>query len=287
MNVLIAGCGDVGNVLAVSLLQDGHVVYGLKRDTSTLPAGVLPIQADLTKPWTLTNLPADIDSLVFLPTPASRDQAGYEAIFIQGWENLWAGLKRPPARTVMVSSTAVYGESNGGMVNEETSPEPTGFNGKVLLKMEQLAASCTENLVVVRISGIYGPGRERLIRLAVSEGFEVQQSPAFYTNRIHRDDAAAALKHLLLLDKPQALYIASDDQPAPRYDVVKWLAEAQGETAPKGLTDEGAKCGKRVSNQRLRDSGFKLSYPDYRVGYGAVLNPVLPQNHPIQYKTVV
>lgn len=271
MNVLIAGCGDVGNVLAVLLLQDGHVVYGLKRDTSTLPDGVLPIQADLTNPDTLVNLPADIDSLVFLPTPASRDQTGYEAIFIQGWKNLWSGLRPAPARTLMVSSTAVFGESNGGMVNEETSPEPTGFNGKVLLEMEQLAASCTENLVVVRISGIYGPGRERLIRLAVSKGFEVQRSPAFYTNRIHRDDAAAALKHLLLLDKPETLYIASDDQPAPRYDVVKWLAEAQRATAPKGLTDEGAKCGKRVSNQRLRDSGFKLSYPDYRVGYGAVL----------------
>jgi len=271
MNVLIAGCGDVGNVLAVSLLQDGHVVYGLKRDTSSLPDGVLPIQADLTEPDTLTDLPTDIDSLVFLPTPASRDQAGYEAIFIQGWKNLWAGLKQAPARTVVVSSTAVFGESNGGMVNEETSPEPTGFNGKVLLRMEQLAGSDTDNLVVVRISGIYGPGRERLIRLSVSDGFEVQQSPAFYTNRIHRDDAAAALKHLLLLDKPEALYIASDNQPAPRYDVVKWLAETQGATAPAGLSDEHANCGKRVSNQRLRDSGFRLSYPDYRVGYGAVL----------------
>ena len=271
MRILIAGCGDVGNVLAVSLLQDGHVVYGLKRDTSTLPAGVLPIQADLTNPDTLTNLPADIDSLVFLPTPASRDQAGYEAIFIKGWKNVWAGLKQAPARTVLVSSTAVFGESNGGIVNEETLPEPTGFNGKILLEMEQLAGSCTENLVVVRISGIYGPGRERLIRLAVSEGFEVQQSPACFTNRIHRDDAAAALKHLLLIDKPEALYIASDDLSAPRYDVVKWLAEAQGVTAPTGLTDEHASRGKRVSNKKLRESGFVLKYPDYRAGYGAVL----------------
>ena len=271
MRVLIAGCGDVGNVLAVSLLRDGHVVYGLKRDTSTLPDGVSAIQADLLKPGTLTHLPTEIDSLVFLPTPASRDQAGYEAIFINGWENLWAGLKQTPARTVLVSSTAVFGESNGGIVDEETPPEPTGFNGKVLLEMEQLAGSCTDNLVVVRISGIYGPGRERLIRLAVSEGFEVQQFPPCFTNRIHRDDAAAVLKHLMLIDKPKALYIASDDQPAPRYDVVKWLAEAQGATAPTGLTDEHANCGKRVSNQRLRDSGFSLSYPDYRVGYGAVL----------------
>ena len=271
MNVLIAGCGDVGNVLAVSLLQDGHVVYGLKRDTSTLPEGVLPIQADLTNPDTLKNLPQEIDRLVFMPTPASRDQAGYDAIFIQGWKNLWAGLEQAPARTLVVSSTAVFGESDGGIVDEQTSPEPTGFNGKVLLKMEQLAANCTEDLVIVRISGIYGPGRERLIRLAASEGLEVQQSPPFFTNRIHRDDAAAALKHLAEIEKPEALYIASDDLPASRYEVVKWLALAQGATAPKGLSDEHASRGKRVNNQRLRDSGFRLSCPDYRVGYGAVI----------------
>jgi len=271
MRVLIAGCGDVGSILAVLLMRDGHEVYGLKRDISSLPAGVLPIQADLTNPDTLTDLPAEIDRLVFLPTPSSRDKAGYEAIFIQGWKNLWAGLKQAPARTVMVSSTAVYGESNGGIVDEDTVPGPTGFNGKILLEMEQLAGSCTRNLVVARISGIYGPGRERLIRQAVSEGLEVQQSPPFFTNRIHSHDAAAALKHLLFVNEPEALYVVSDDKPAPRYDVVKWLAEAQGAMAPTGLADERASRGKRVNNQRLRDSGFRLSYPDYRAGYGAVL----------------
>jgi len=271
VHVLIAGCGDVGSVLATSLLQDGHLVYGLKRDTSNLPDGVQPVRADLTKPETLTDLPTEIDSLVFMPTPGSRDRAGYQAIFIQGWKNLWAGLKQTPFRTLVVSSTAVYGESDGAVVNEETQPVPTGFNGKVLLEMEQLAASCTENLVVVRISGIYGPGRERLIRLAASEGLEVQQTPPCFTNRIHRDDAAAALKHLLELEEPEALYVTTDNNPAPRYEVVEWLAKAQGRPAPTALTDEHAGRGKRVDNQRLRDSGFQLSYPDYRAGYGAVL----------------
>ena len=271
MRVLIAGCGDVGNVLATALLQDGHTVFGLKRDTSTLPVGVQPIRADLLNPATLVDLPVDIDSLVFMPTPASRDQAGYEAIFIQGWKNLWAGLKQPPARVLLVSSTAVYGEDRGGIVDEETIPGPARFNGRILLKMEQLAGRCTENLVVVRISGIYGPGRERLIRLAVSEGLEVQQTPPYFTNRIHRDDAAAALKHLLAIERPEPLYLATDDQPVPRYEVVEWLAKIQGSASPKGLVDENASRGKRVSNRRLRNSGFVLSYPDYKAGYGAVL----------------
>lgn len=271
MRVLIAGCGDVGSALATALLQEGHIVYGLKRDTSTLPDGVQPIRADLLSPATLVGLPADIDSLVFMPTPASRDQAGYEAIFIQGWKNLWAGLKQAPARVLLVSSTAVYGEDQGGIVDEETPPGPTAFNGRILLEMEQLASRCTENLVVVRISGIYGPGRERLIRLAASDGLEVQQTPPYFTNRIHRDDAAAALKHLLTIEKPERLYLATDDQPAPRYDVIEWLAKMQGNASPKGLVDENASQGKRVSNQKLRDSGLNLTYPDYQAGYAAVL----------------
>ena len=272
MRVLIAGCGDVGNVLATALLQDGHHVYGLKRNTSTLPKGVLAVEADLLNPTALKDLPQNIDWLVFMPTPASRDQAAYEAIFIQGWKNLWAAMKQIPARTLLISSTAVYGEANGAIVSEETRPDPTGFNGKVLLNMEQLVSRCTENLVVARISGIYGPGRERLIRQAASEGLAVQQFPAQFTNRIHRDDAAAALKHLLEIKRPEALYLVTDDRPAPKYEVVEWLANKQGFASPRGIADENAGRGKRVSNQKLRDSGFRMSYPDYLSGYTAILD---------------
>lgn len=271
MNVLIAGCGHVGNVLAELLLQNGHVVHGLKRNISTLPKGVQAIRADLTDPATLTTLPENIDSLVFMPTPASRDQAAYESIFLDGWKNLWNSLRQPPARTLLVSSTAVYGQSDGRIVNEETAPQPARFNGEVLLRMERLAASCTAQLVVARVSGIYGPGREGMIRQAASAGLEVQQSPPSYTNRIHRDDVAAALMHLLLLDNPQALYLVSDDLPVAKYDVLAWIAAALGKPAPKGLSADVGNGGKRVDNQRLRRSGFQLSYPDYRAGYGAIL----------------
>jgi len=271
MNVLIAGCGDVGGVLATALLNDGHVVYGLKRNVSTLPAGIRPIQADLTNPETLRDLPGNIDTLVFMPTPASRDKAGYESIFIEGWKNVWAALKSKPARSLVISSTAVYGESGGAIVNEDTAPEPTGFNGKVLLEMERVAARSTDAVVIVRISGIYGPGRERLIRLAASGGLEVQKDPPQYTNRIHRDDAAAALKHLIELEKPDSLYLATDDLPAPRYDVVNWLAKEQGQPGPRIVNSSKQALGKRVDNSRIRNSGFELMYPDYRAGYGSVL----------------
>lgn len=271
MRVLIAGCGDVGNVLATELLRDGHVVYGLKRDTSTLPEGVRPVQADLLDPETLKDLPEEIDCLVFMPTPASRDRSSYEAIFITGWKNLWNNLKAKPERALVVSSTAVYGEDSGGIVSELSGPNPTRFNGKVLLEMERLAALDMAGLVVARISGIYGPGRERLIRLAASAQLEVQQTPPLYTNRIHRDDAARALKHILDMHKPDTLYLLTDDLPAPKFEVMAWLANEQGRPKPTGLKLEDATSGKRASNRKLRESGFDLTYPDYRAGYGAIL----------------
>jgi len=277
MNVLIAGCGDVGNALAALLLKNGHLVYGLKRDTSTLPKEVLAIKADLTNPDTLTGLPENIDTLVFMPTPGKRDQAAYEAIFHDGWRNLWNALKQPSARTILVSSTAVYGQSDGSIVNEETAAEPSRFNGKALLQMERLAADCTGSLVVARVSGIYGPGREGMIRLATSKGLEVQKSPPVFTNRIHRDDVAAALMHLMLLDEPQDLYLVSDDLPVAKYDVLAWIAASLGNAVPKGLVSGQGSGGKRVSNKRLRGSGFRLKFPDYRSGYGSILK--LNQRH--------
>lgn len=273
MRVLIAGCGDVGNSLAVSLLEQGHDVYGLKRDTSTLPRGVTLVPADLTDPETMTELPRDVDWLVFMPTPARRDREGYEAIFVEGWKNLWGKLHNRPVRTVIVSSTAVYGESKGEKVTETTGASPARFNGRVLLEMEKQARRDTDGLVIARVSGIYGPGRERLIRQARSAELEVQRHPAFFTNRIHRDDVARALQHLLGLASPEKIYLVTDDLPAPRYDVMAWLASVQGRPAPVGVELNGASAGKRVLNHRLRDSGFELLYPDYRAGYGSILEP--------------
>ena len=191
MRVLIAGCGDVGSVLATRLKCQGHRVFGLKRDTSTLPAGVEAVQADLTQVVTLTNLPTEIDRLIFMPTPACRNEAGYRDIFINGWTNLWESLEQKPVRTLLVSSTAVFAQSDGSLVNEESQTAPVRFNGRVLLDMERQAAGCTGQLVIVRLSGIYGPGRERLIELAATEGVETQQSPPLF--------ALIALRFLLLL----------------------------------------------------------------------------------------
>jgi len=266
MRILIAGCGDVGNVLAENLLQDGHTVFGLKRNISTLPDGVVALSADLIDPPSLAGLPSNIDRLVFMPTPAERTPAAYQSIYVQGWVNLRAALEKPPRRSLIISSTSVYGQSDGSWVDESSPSVPARFNGRVLLEMEALARATSEHTTVARLSGIYGPGRERLVDFAAS-GQAVQGSPPLYTNRIHRDDAAAALAHLLAMEKPDDLYLVTDDLPVAKYEVISWLAERMGATPPESSTDTNAGSGKRISNQRLHDSGLQLKYPNYRDGY--------------------
>lgn len=274
MRVLIAGCGDVGSVLASRLVRDGYTVYGLKRDVSTLPAGVIAVSADLTDPATLKGLPSGIDGLVFMPTPAQRTAEAYQAIYLQGWINLWAALDKPPRRSLIVSSTSVYAQSDGEWVDESSASIPASFNGRLLLEMETRARAASKDTIIARLSGIYGPGRERLVDLAVS-GQAVQDSPLLYTNRIYRDDAAAALAHLLALHKPADLYLVTDDLPVAKYEVICWLAEQMGYPPPESSRGQGADTntmsGKRISNQRLRDSGLHLKFPDYQAGYTHIL----------------
>jgi nucleoside-diphosphate-sugar epimerase len=121
----------------------------------------------------------------------------------------------------------------------------------------------------------YGPGRQRLIE-QVRGGTAGATTGGNYTNRIHRDDAAAAAVHLLTMDSaPDNVYVGVDDLPVPLEPVLAFLADELGVPAPRGneaAAGTGGRGGnKRCSNARLRSTGFSLRYPDYTSGYRAIL----------------
>jgi nucleoside-diphosphate-sugar epimerase len=204
------------------------------------------------------------------------DDEAYRAAYVIGLENMVAALDRPaglPRRMIYVSSTAVYGQDGGEWVDEDSETEPSRFNGRRLLQGERLLAGCAAETIVVRLGGIYGPGRTGLVARVRSRRAVVRGDGPEYRNRIHRDDAAAALEHVAGLERPASVYLAVDHEPAPIQEVAAWLAARLGLEVPGGTRVEsrGTATGKRCRNDRLVGSGFRLEYPTYREGYGALL----------------
>lgn len=264
--LLIAGCGDLGIRLAARLDSGSWSVHGLRRRVDALPPAIRPICADLLDPATLTQAAGPWDAVIYQATPGKRSPSAYRDAYVSGLHKLLAVVETP--RLIFVSSTAVYGQDEGEWVDENSPTEPAGFSGRLLLEAEQLARS--HGGTVVRFSGIYGPGRDYLIRSLKTGQARCRRDPPQWTNRIHADDCAGVLAHLLELDSPHAIYCASDHRPSPRFEVLGWLADQLGLPAAH-WDDEAVGQGKRVANGRLTESGFTFQYPDYQTGYRTLL----------------
>lgn len=279
--VLLAGCGDVGVRTGLALATAGRRVYGLRRSDMALPAPLQPLRADLTDPASLRALPDDIRDVVFLPAPGRRDEAAYRGLFVDGLAHLLDALHRRVMlrRFVFVSSSAVYGEHGGAWVDEDSACVPLAFNGRQLLDAEARLTGLP-GAVVARCSGIYGPGRLRLVDQVLDGSARRPAGVSEFSNRIHVDDVAGALMHLLALPAPASCYLLSDDHPAPLADVQDWIARQLGlpPLAPGPAPGARAVGNKRLSNRRLVASGYRLRFPDYASGYAPLLRHPRPSD---------
>ena len=272
--ILLAGCGDLGFRVAARLLAQGDEVWALRRrpPPEDVP-GLRWLGADLTAPHSLGSLPADITRLVYLPAPDARDKAAYRALFVDGLRHLLEVLDRRALRQVLlVSSSAVYGEHDGDWVDEDTPPAPMGFNGELLLEAEQWLAAQAVPSTVLRLAGLYGPGRLQLVERLRAGAQRVPREVPHWANRIHVDDAAAAVVHLLSLRAPQPLYLGVDDTPLPLDELYDFLAQLVDVPLPAEGPAPAGVGSKRLSNARLRASGWAPQWPDARDGYAALLD---------------
>jgi nucleoside-diphosphate-sugar epimerase len=272
-NVLIAGCGDVGNALATRLLADECEVWGVRRRVEALARGVQPWRIDLTDRQSFNTPPAAFDYVFYTASADRRDEDQYRSIYVDGLRDLLSALRDtdcPLRRVFFTSSTAVYGQSEGEWIDEDSVTEPSQFNGRILLEAEAIVREAPETGINVRLSGIYGPGRTRLVR-KVRDGEAM--ATASWTNRIHIEDCAGALHHLMRLENPDDLYLGSDDEPVTTADVVTWLSAELGvPTPPPGRTE---RLNKRCRNARLRGAGYRFEYPSFREGYRPIVRNFL------------
>jgi nucleoside-diphosphate-sugar epimerase len=274
MTVLIAGCGDLGTEVGLRFAAAGRPVLGLRRRATLLPDAIQGVSRDLTEPF---ELPAvdPVRILVVASAPGGRDLDTYRRTYLDGLDHVLDALEAAdhrPERVLLVSSTGVYGVDDGSWVDEATPAVPARPTGHILLEAEQHLHDRVPHAVVLRLAGIYGPGRTRLID-QVDAGEAVVPEPDVHTNRIHRDDAAAAIVHLTTMDaQPPTLLIGVDDEPALKGEVLRFLAGELGRPDPPRAATERRRGGdKRCRNAALRATGVELAHPDYRSGYRAVL----------------
>lgn len=280
--VLIVGCGYVGSVVAERAVAEGDEVFGLRRSATALPRGVTPIRADVSVPVEAGVLPGEVDRVVYAVAAKSRDEAVYRRAYVDGLRHVLDALasepRAAPLRVVFTSSTAVYGQTHGEWVDERSQTLPPSFSGRVLLEAEAVLAASPVEGVSLRLGGLYGPGRASRLR-AVAEGrATVSDGPPHYTNRIHRDDAASAIRALLDAVRPPDVVIGVDDAPVDEATLADWMAELLGVDRPRRVPADQApppRAGsKRCRNGLLRSLGFTPSFPSYREGYAALLGEV-------------
>ena len=276
--LMIAGCGDVGGRLGQQLSTAGWTVFGLRRNVALLPQGILPVAGDLHADACPAAWPSEpLDYLVYCAAATDHDEAGYRAAYVDGLRRVltWmAQSSQRPKRLLFVSSSGVYGQQLGEWVDEQSPAEAGSYSGRIMREAEQLALNSGLPASLVRLTGLYGPGREWLLK-QVRQGYRVVSEPPLYGNRIHVDDAAGLLAYLLQADargvELDDCYIGVDDQPAPLYDVVAWLRE-QLEISHWSDDSTVRRSGsKRCSNARARALGWTPQYPSYREGYRAIL----------------
>ncbi len=275
---MIVGCGDVGSRLAKRLLARGWQVSGLRRHVDGLPDGVQPVAADLHQAQCPVAWPRQApDYLIYCVAASQHDEAGYRAAYVDGLRHVLDWLQahgQRPRRLLFVSSSSVYGQQAGEWVDETSATEPQGYSGRLMLEAEQLALDSGLPATVVRLTGLYGPGRQWLLG-QVRQGYRVTETPPLYGNRIHVDDAAGLLDFLVQADVQgvplQTLYLGVDDAPAPLFEVVAWLRQQLGVTEWSDQARVRRTGSKRCSNARARALGWVPAYASYQEGYGALL----------------
>ena len=273
--VLMIGCGDLGAAIATRLFNAGHMLTGVRIGSQALPHGMRTIQADVTLPNTLSPIERlNPNIIIYCVSAGGSTDAQYHAVYVQGLKNVLTTQANNKAlqHVFFVSSTRVYGQITDKLLDENTLANPADFGGERLLEAENVLNALSCNSTKLRLSGIYGTGRLYLVNMA--KDLNKWPHNNHYSNRIHRDDAAAFIA--FLVDKVannqivEDCYIVTDDLPTQQYEVLTWLAN-QLKIDTSNIKAPSELGGKRLSNKRLRDTGFALQYPNYQAGYSEIL----------------
>jgi hypothetical protein len=291
MRMMILGAGYSGTAIGREALGHGAWVGGTSRKDTRLDAlrdhGIAPFRFDgSVVPDDLASALATTTHLIQSIAPAidsgdGDDEGGGDPVL----PLLGGSLRRmcPKLRWVgYLSTVGVYGDHDGAWVDEDTPCAPTSQRSIARLATEEAwaQAGAADGLPValIRLSGIYGPGRNAFVNLTSGRAKRLIK-PGQVFNRIHRDDIAGATFFLAQRELGGAWNV-TDDLPAPPQDVVAYAADLMGVPPPPEIDFETAALtpmarsfygeNKRVANRRLHEAGYRFRFPDYRVALSSL-----------------
>ncbi|MBL9216931.1 MAG: NAD-dependent epimerase/dehydratase family protein [Opitutaceae bacterium] len=288
--LVIFGCGYVGSALADAALAAGARVGTLTRNPEKAAAlrakGIEVVVADLAAADWHAQVAGGADFVV--NCVSSGGSKNYRRSYVEGMKSIltWAARGPAPVGTlVYTSSTAVYPQGGGAVVEETAPAEGATPNGAIIRESEVLLqaapAAAVRRHFILRLAGIYGPDRHHLLD-QLREGRPVLGGSGEHRlNLVHRDDIVAAI--LACLTAPAAvgsgIFNVADTGPVARAEVVRWLADRLGRPVPgfDGATTTrrgGAPMPDRIisSVKIQRVLGWRPQYPDYRAGYEKLLS---------------
>jgi nucleoside-diphosphate-sugar epimerase len=190
---------------------------------------------------------------------------------------------------VYLSTIGVYGDQDGAWIDEDALTEPNSARNRARVAAEQewitLARRTGKKITILRLAGIYGPGRNALVNLREGKARRIAK-PGQVFNRIHVEDIARAVEAAFAPNAPTGIFNVTDDAPAPPQDVIAYAAGLFGIEPPPEIPFESAdltsmarsfySSNKRVSNRRLKEQlGVTLAYPNYREGLRALAAELL------------
>lgn len=279
---LIIGCGYVGRRVARQWLAGGDIVHALTRRAAHADElraiGIVPVIGDVMQPESLATLPrvGTVLYAVGLDRTSGRSQ---REVYVDGLAHALDRIAPSSPKVIYLSSTSVYGQDAGEWVDETSDLRPESENGKVCLDAERLLLDRLRSAMVLRLAGIYGPGRLVARVAALRAGEPLEGNPDAWLNLIHVDDVVTAVLACERLGMPGSTWLVSDDRPALRRDYYGLLAALIGAPPPTfaSLTSESperSKLNKRCCNRRMREElQVSLRYPTIAEGLRASLSP--------------
>ncbi len=267
---LVIGCGYLGQRVARRWLAQGDSVVALTRSQAHAQlfevSGIEPVIGDVTQPASLAGLP-EVDTLLYAVGLDRNSGQSQRDVYVGGLDNVLGRMAGRVRRLLYVSSTGVYGQNDGQWVDESSECQPESESGRVCLDAENLLRDKVPDSNILRLAGIYGPGRIVARVESLRAGLVVEGNPEAWLNLIHVVDAVATVLSCERRGSPGSTYLVCDDHPSRRREYYSLLASMTGAPRPRFEPPSSAGLNKRCSNRRLHEElQVVLRFPRMNIG---------------------